>query len=51
VNGDGIISMNDLLAVILAWGQTGNHPADVNGDGLVDTTDLLGVIENWGLCP
>lgn len=56
VNGDGVVNVSDLLAVINTWGacppapQT--CPADVapppNGDGLVNVSDLLLVINNWG---
>jgi hypothetical protein len=51
VNGDDIINITDLLAVIANWGATGSHPADVNGDNTVNVTDLLAVIAAWGLCP
>src|SRR5262245_9112837 len=36
VNGDLIVSIADLLAVISNWGQTGPNPADVNNDGSVN---------------
>jgi hypothetical protein len=49
INGDGIVNVTDLLAVIDQWGQS-NSPADVNGDGIVDVTDLLAVVGNWGPC-
>jgi hypothetical protein len=46
VNGDGVVDIDDLLAVISAWGQA-NSPADLNHDGIVDVDDLLLVIGNW----
>lgn len=49
VNGDGVAGVNDLLAIIGAWGETGG-PEDVNGDGTVDVSDLLSVISAWGPC-
>jgi hypothetical protein len=48
--GDGEVNIDDLLAVINAWGQPGG-PEDVNGDGTVDIDDLLIVINAWGPCP
>jgi hypothetical protein len=47
INGDGIVDVLDLVAVILAWGQPGG-PEDVNGDGTVDVLDLIAVITSWG---
>src|SRR5207247_10140359 len=38
VNADGVVDIDDLLAVINAWGATGapgTIPADVNHDGVV----------------
>ncbi|MCI0631868.1 MAG: dockerin type I domain-containing protein [Phycisphaerales bacterium] len=52
VNGDETVNIDDLLAVISAWGECpqppANCPADLNGDGAVDVGDLLLVIGNWG---
>jgi uncharacterized membrane protein len=48
--GDGFVSVNDLLAVINAWGTCpapGSCAADLNGDGIVNVDDLLIVINNW----
>jgi hypothetical protein len=50
VNGSGDVNIDDLLAVINAWGTT-SGPADVNGSGLVNIDDLLAVINAWGSCP
>ena len=55
-NGDGVVNVVDLLAVINAWGACPVPPqpcpADVapppNGDGIVNVQDLLMVITNWG---
>lgn len=49
VSGDGFVGVDDLLAVVAAWG-TDNAAADVDGDGLVGTDDLLAVIGQWGPC-
>jgi 6-phosphogluconolactonase (cycloisomerase 2 family) len=48
--GDGVVDIDDLLAVINAWGALGG-PADINQSGLVDIDDLLAVINAWGDCP
>ncbi len=51
-NGDGVVDVDDLIAVILAWGQCptppATCPADVNHSGVVDVDDLIMVILNWG---
>ncbi len=40
VDGDGDADVDDLLALIGAWG-TADPAADLNGDGIVDVNDLL----------
>ena len=50
VNGDGMVDVTDILAVVGAWGETGG-PADVNGDGIVDVSDILELVGAWGPCP
>lgn len=46
---DGRVGVDDLLAVIMAWGSCAPPcPCDFNGDGVVNTDDLLAVITNWG---
>ena len=47
---DGMVDVNDVLALIGAWGAAGGL-ADVNQDGVVDTVDLLLVLAAWGPCP
>jgi hypothetical protein len=47
VNGDGVVDVDDMVALILAWGPCPGCPADVNGDGVVDVDDLVEVILNW----
>ena len=51
VDGDGLLSVTDLVEVILAWGPNPGHPADLDGNGVVDVEDLVEVILNWGDCP
>jgi hypothetical protein len=51
LNGDGVVDIDDLLAVINGWGGCPASPAacpvDINADGVVDIDDLLIVITNW----
>ncbi len=47
-NGDGVVDVSDMLAIIDAWG-TGTG-CDINGDGTIDVIDLLEVVGNWGAC-
>jgi hypothetical protein len=53
VDADGAVDVQDLVAVILAWGAcaAGPCPADVNGDSDVDVQDLVLVVLSWGPCP
>ena len=53
--GDGAVNVQDLLAVISAWGTCPKQPAScfadvapAPGDGVVNVIDLLFVISNWG---
>ncbi len=50
VTDDGVVDVLDLLAVLSAWGQTGDLPEDITGDGVVDVLDLLEVLSAWGPC-
>ncbi len=49
INGDGEIGIDEFLAVLGSWGQTG-VPCDVDGGG-VGITDFLKVLGLWGACP
>lgn len=46
---DGLVNVDDMLAVINAWGPC-LCSEDVNGNGIVDVDDLLAVINAWGPC-
>ena len=51
VDGDGMVNVTDLLAVIAAWGSDCNGcQEDVNGDENVNVADLLQLIAGWGSC-
>ena len=52
-NGDGLVDVNDILAIIESWGDCWPPfycPADVDGDGTVNVNDVLLVIGEWGVC-
>lgn len=50
INGDNVVNVSDLLAVINAWGACAGCPADINGDNVVNVSDMLAVINAWGPC-
>ncbi|MDY0176686.1 MAG: kelch repeat-containing protein [Lentisphaeria bacterium] len=52
INGDGIVDLDDLLALLNSWllkeGDEGYNPAcDFNNDGIVDLDDLLKLLNKW----
>jgi len=55
--GNNVVNVDDLLAVINAWGSCANPrdcPADIapaGGNDVVNVDDLLAVINAWGACP
>lgn len=49
-DGDGTVNVDDIIAVILAWGDTGSNPADLNGDLIVNAFDLALVLTFYGGC-
>lgn len=49
IDGDGSVAVNDLLALIAAWGSA-DPDLDLDGSGIVDVGDLLVVIAAWGAC-
>ena len=55
VDGNGVVNVSDLLALIGNWGLcpdcTGEIPGDVNFDDVVNVTDLLLIVGAWGPCP
>jgi hypothetical protein len=50
INASGTVDVNDLLAVINAWGPCQGCSADVTDDNQVNIDDLLAVINGWGPC-
>jgi hypothetical protein len=54
VTNDGIVDVQDLVAVVLDWGcvnPPGPCNGDTNGDGAVNVQDLVDAILAWGPCP
>jgi hypothetical protein len=53
VNGDGAVDVDDVVAVVLAWGPCGPSPdpcpADLDGSGTVDIDDLVLVVLAWSV--
>jgi ligand-binding sensor domain-containing protein len=50
VNGDGVVDVADLTALIVAWGtcaDAGNCPTDLDGDGDTDVADLVMLLAAW----
>ena len=50
VDGNGHTDVDDLIDVLVAWGDTSYGPADLNQDGIVDSHDLVLVLVGWGNC-
>ena len=48
VNGDGSISVADILAVLAEFGCTSNCASDVDGDGNVIVSDVLALLAAFG---
>ena len=54
LNHDQMVNVQDMLAVINAWGACPQCPPscipDITGDCLINVQDLLAVINAWGAC-
>ena len=48
INGDGLVGVDDVLAVLSFWDS--GDGGDATGDGLTDVNDILAVIAAWGAC-
>ncbi len=53
VDGNNVIDKDDLLLVLLTFGQTADcgNEVDTNGDGFIDGADLAQILSYWGNCP
>jgi polyhydroxybutyrate depolymerase len=49
-DGGGVVDVQDLLALLAAWGSCPGCPEDIDGNGAVDVTDLLALLAAWGAC-
>jgi len=49
-DGDNLVGVSEVLAVIDNWGICVNCVTDTNSDGIVDVTDLLYIVGHWGPC-
>ena len=47
LDSDGDVDVNDMIAVLAAWGECGGCPADLDGDGFVDVGDFIMLLANW----
>ena len=51
LNNDDKVNIDDLFAVLAAWGICDDCPEDLNDDGVVNIDDLFEVLAAWGPCP
>lgn len=51
VDADGMVTFDDLLDVLVAWGPCAVCAEDVDANGVIDSFDLIEQIERWGACP
>jgi hypothetical protein len=50
VTGDGSVNIDDVVAVVLAWGTCVDCAEDINGDDLVNIDDIVEVVLAFGPC-
>ena len=50
VNLDGKVNIDDLFAVLAAWGTCDDCPEDINDDGKVNIDDVFEILGAWGPC-
>jgi hypothetical protein len=50
LNGDGLVDVDDIILIILNWGEIGENPADADNNGIVNGKDLGLVITAFGGC-
>ena len=51
VNDDDTVDIDDLFAVLAAWGDCDACPEDIDSNGVVDIDDIFAVLGSWGPCP
>lgn len=47
VDGDGLVNVTDLLALLEQYGSCNDCLADLDGDGVVEVNDLLMLLADW----
>ena len=50
LDGNGVVDVADLVALIVSWGPCQGCAADLDGTGVVDVADLVALIVAWGDC-
>jgi len=50
-DGDGEVGINDFLALLAQWGETGTSCDFIPGDAGVGIDEFLDLLANWGVCP
>ena len=50
IDGDGNVSITDMLMLFSDFGSCDGSPADFNGDGCVDIQDFLALMAHYGPC-
>ena len=51
IDDDDDVDVDDLLALLAAWGPCVSCDEDISGDDVVDLADLEAVLATWGVCP
>ncbi|UCD74200.1 MAG: hypothetical protein JSV91_10465 [Phycisphaerales bacterium] len=51
LNDDDKVNIDDLFAILGAWGFCDDCPEDLNDDGKVNIDDLFLILGAWGPCP
>jgi len=50
LNGNDVVDVSDLLALLGQWGSCEQCAEDLDGNGSVDVADLLTLLGAWGAC-
>lgn len=50
VDANGRVDVDDLVWVLVSWGDGPESDADLNSDGIVNGVDLVIVLTGWGSC-
>ena len=48
---DGMVGLEDVIAMAMAWGPCDDCLADLDGNGVVDVNDIFALLTSWGTCP